>query len=935
MSNYANLKNAIQESIRQNGNNEITGNIMQQALIAIINAIAEGFIYKGVATPSTAPGTPDQTVFYLASQPGTYSNFGGLVIAQGEGLCVFTYTGSWSKSTTGVATSLEIQTLTDRFNLLAPLYAPLTMAGTLAGAIISTGVYRNAAGYTCHVIPVTGGQTIRIRQGSAVAYWGLVKSYTLPAVAGDSNPDYATGESARALSSSIQTVTVPSDAKFAIIPALINNADRTPSLIEVDGYDLLKSNIENTINFGKFISGQFVKNVAIKNDLSGGENDILSAEQGKVLNEEKQNRESWTISKSIAASVSSQQIIFEKTGNFGKDVEVELLSSSLPSNAYVRVIANIGSTPQAQKLLGVDATRLDIHSGSDDITYIKIYVQSVIEASAEVTLSVKYGEVRATEILENKVLGRSLIDETKISSTSASVNLFNNSLLYIPKGTKVIFELPEVGTVISEYRLYIDQITTYMTINSREYVYTAENDCTIQRISTTAAGTLQNGQNMNLKVYTLGIEQDVEELKRYISLSKNATKEDIIKAAGPLYDSINDSFSPGVISLQFVNDVLNKTKDLVCRFSAKYTSTDDAVYPYIQVYFMNPPLNGDYNRIQYKIGDKEKYRYGECKCITNIKTSGFAQSVWNGNYIIDITIPSGCTLQIDSFLAEYSNDCGDKDSFKVMQHGNVFMSEMNCETNWMGWSHINNYGAIVVPKLTLDGVWVCYHDDDELDNSNVVQKIDGTAVPHKKITELTYAETQTLQYRVLNSFGEHDKIPTLELFLQYCAKMGVHPVFSMHPTDWTKAGYEQLRALVEKYSLLEKLNIKGGYNNDPGQDADGHPYGFIPKIFKYFGSDIESFIIDFNETQPTQAQIEAIAAYEWQMDKIKVGVEFVTNSGSTYFSDAVLSMLRENGLVHGLSISGGQRKAEFIKSVIAKGCYEFCSDFFFSNGLNW
>ena len=405
------------------------------------------------------------------------------------------------------------------------------------------------------------------------------------------------------------------------------------------------------------------------------------------------------------------------------------------------------------------------------------------------------------------------------------------------------------------------------------------------------------------------------------------TKTELIKAAGTLYDESTDSFSSGTITVVIIDNSLNRVKDLVCRYSAKYTTTDKSVYPYIQVYYNNPPLNNEHNRMRYKIGAEGESCYGECKCITNGKTTGFTNSSWNGDYIIKITIPKGVTLCIDSFIAGYDNSFINKDSFRVMQHGRIFNASMDCETNWQGWSHVGNYGAIVVPKRTTDGVWVCYHDDKFGDNPRV-QVIGKPKVklPGESIQTCTYAQILTLEYISENSFGFHDRIPKLESFFEYCVKTGVHPVFSIHP-NWTVEEWAEIKELVEKYNLLDKLNIKGGYSTE-----------FINKIYNLFGSDIESFLIDLaTETQPTSKQINALASKDWDLSRIKVGFEYMSNAGG-YFNDDNLNLMRQNGLVHGIYIIASESNplnAEFIKDCIKKGCYELCADYFFSNGLNW
>lgn len=83
MGNYEELKAAVAAVIKQNGNEEITGQIMQNTLLSMISNIGANSTFAGVATPETAPGTPDQNVFYLAGTPGVYANFGGYKLKQG------------------------------------------------------------------------------------------------------------------------------------------------------------------------------------------------------------------------------------------------------------------------------------------------------------------------------------------------------------------------------------------------------------------------------------------------------------------------------------------------------------------------------------------------------------------------------------------------------------------------------------------------------------------------------------------------------------------------------------------------------------------------------------------------------------------------------------------------------------------------------------
>ena len=97
MSNYTNLKTAIDAVVKENGRQEITGILLNQTLIAMVNSLGTGYQFMGVATPSTNPGTPDQKVFYIASQLGTYSNFNGIFL--GRGIFVLKWDSAWSYET--------------------------------------------------------------------------------------------------------------------------------------------------------------------------------------------------------------------------------------------------------------------------------------------------------------------------------------------------------------------------------------------------------------------------------------------------------------------------------------------------------------------------------------------------------------------------------------------------------------------------------------------------------------------------------------------------------------------------------------------------------------------------------------------------------------------------------------------------------------------
>jgi hypothetical protein len=112
MGNYEQLKQAVADVIKTNGNQEITGAILQNALLTIISTIGKYATYAGVAVPTTNPRTPDQNIFYIASKNGVYSNFGNIEI-ENEVAILLNSNGTWVKKETFISSAAQ----SDRLNI--------------------------------------------------------------------------------------------------------------------------------------------------------------------------------------------------------------------------------------------------------------------------------------------------------------------------------------------------------------------------------------------------------------------------------------------------------------------------------------------------------------------------------------------------------------------------------------------------------------------------------------------------------------------------------------------------------------------------------------------------------------------------------------------------------------------------------------------------
>lgn len=94
---YNVLKQSIAAVVKANGNEEITGDLLQQVLIAMVDVLGAGYQFAGLAVPTTNPGTPDAKMFYIATQAGTYSNFGSPApVLTGEQVAILRFSTSWT-----------------------------------------------------------------------------------------------------------------------------------------------------------------------------------------------------------------------------------------------------------------------------------------------------------------------------------------------------------------------------------------------------------------------------------------------------------------------------------------------------------------------------------------------------------------------------------------------------------------------------------------------------------------------------------------------------------------------------------------------------------------------------------------------------------------------------------------------------------------------
>ena len=119
MGNYEELKAAVASVIKTNGNQEITGNLLQNTLLTIISTMGSNATFAGIATPTTNPGTPDANVFYIAKEPGVYTGFSSIEIPVDD-IYILVNDGSWRALSTNILSKEIIRKEIYNVSLLHP-----------------------------------------------------------------------------------------------------------------------------------------------------------------------------------------------------------------------------------------------------------------------------------------------------------------------------------------------------------------------------------------------------------------------------------------------------------------------------------------------------------------------------------------------------------------------------------------------------------------------------------------------------------------------------------------------------------------------------------------------------------------------------------------------------------------------------------------------
>ena len=138
------------ETIRSNAKN---------ASDTIARMVESGYLFAGIATIDTNPGTPDAKVFYIANGKGTYEKFGGINVTEDD-VVVLYFDTAWHKVSTGIASQAKLSELEVNLDNLANIVKGQYQYITVEGKLNESGVIEeDKSFFTSDFIEAVGGKT--------------------------------------------------------------------------------------------------------------------------------------------------------------------------------------------------------------------------------------------------------------------------------------------------------------------------------------------------------------------------------------------------------------------------------------------------------------------------------------------------------------------------------------------------------------------------------------------------------------------------------------------------------------------------------------------------------------------------------------------------------------------------------------------------------
>lgn len=367
-----------------------------------------------------------------------------------------------------------------------------------------------------------------------------------------------------------------------------------------------------------------------------------------------------------------------------------------------------------------------------------------------------------------------------------------------------------------------------------------------------------------------------------------------------------------------INLGAEKCKNMIVKANAMYTGEKAPTFKVRRRW--EHPTSGQWNYYygspEYHIGGMGQYKMQEWRIPQWMY--GFRESL-----DCTITIPEGTTLYIKSLSNMYDDTIARvSDDLNLNAHGQCgYGGPANTLYSYSMAAKLGYKYCITIPKVTSDGVYVCFHDDGSIQAQ--ARNDDGTVIANeyqnRPISDFTYSELLQFDFGIFRGKPfAGSRIPLLSEFFKICARTGMHPMLSVHPT--LEGHWSNIKAMAKQYGVLNNLNIKA-----PGENIA------IPMAT--LGDEIESYTIDdssgisyinyFNSIKTTYGITKAKCVIEYKYSVL---------------TDALITEVLNAGYVCGvyeITASDTKTRTDIQLELIDKGVTEFTEDYNCSVGLNW
>ena len=349
--------------------------------------------------------------------------------------------------------------------------------------------------------------------------------------------------------------------------------------------------------------------------------------------------------------------------------------------------------------------------------------------------------------------------------------------------------------------------------------------------------------------------------------------------------------------------------------TAKYESNKNGDFPAVQIRLINRQGITLYYSPVYEIGHKREFYRREWRippiidCYDTVRLS--------------FIIPEGVRLMLRDIRVKANTRYRERD-IGIRYHAHCGIPGYAASDTVFSWQMAGELGftsCITIPKFTIDGIPVCFHDDTSV--INMLRKPDGSALEagshyDKPISEYTYEELQELDMGLRKDrIYAGSKVAKMEDFFRICSMTGMQPIFSVHPS-LTREQWLCVRELLEKYRLLEHFWIKAG--NPATQTI----------CAEVFDNSIAGYIL-----------IQG-AALDWDPDERVIECGFDKNRHNIvieFFNFAAteekIKRARDEGYRVSVACMKGGTSGPLMNRMIDLGVSEFTIDHHCSMGLDW